>query len=432
MFKKLGAYSALATAISVAFSSSALAAGFQVNEHSANGFGRAMAGQAAKPENASILATNPAAITQFSKAQLSAQLSYINPELDVEGQVVTQAAGMTFTNPASEEDVADSALVPAAFYVAPLNDKVSWGIGMFSNYGLSTDYSDSFNALNFADYAEVMSVTVNPTIAYKVSDTLSVGVGISATYSEAEISTSVPALMGALSQGAIPANASILALEGDDWGFGYNLGLFWQPVEGTNIGLSYRAETQLTLDGKVSSDLVQSLNQAGSLDLNLAAITEIALDQVINAQWSIQASAVHTDWSTFEKLEANLADGTDLLIKQENFDNSWRGSLGATYLYSDEITLRAGVAYDDGVVSRENRSLSIPDTDRTWYTVGATYTLDDNSSIDVAYGYITGREAIVDKQNVMGSAATGAIVSNLTATETANAHVLSVQYNLAF
>ncbi len=414
-------------ALASAVSSQTIAAGFQVNEHSANGLGRAFAGQAAKPENASVLATNPAAITMFDKAELSVSANYINPNIDIDGTVDANVGGQSVTLDASEDDVADAAVIPSAFYTAPVNDKLSVGVGLFSNYGLSTDYSDGYNALHFADTAEVISMTVNPALAYKVTDTLSLGVGVSATYAEAEISTATPAAIETITAGMLPGNATILKLEGDDWGYGWNVGALWQATEATTLALSYRAETELELDGEVQSQLSPELNQGGKLDLNLAAITELAVDHKINQRWSVQASAVHTQWSTFEKLEAELENGMALPIKREDFENTWRASFGATYIYNDELTLRAGYAYDEGAVSFAHRSLSIPDTDRHWLTAGATYTLTDDSSVDVAYGYIKGREADVLQQREIGP-----IVSTLTATEKANAHLLSVQYNVSF
>lgn len=136
-----------------------------------------------------------------------------------------------------------------------------------------------------------------------------------------------------------------------------------------------------------------------------------------------------TDWSAFQKLEANLANGEDFLIKEENFDDSWRGSLGATYKLNDKYTLRAGYAYDDGVVTIENRSLSIPDTDRHWITAGLTYAIDTDSSVDVAYAYINGREAAINKTRSLG--ATG-ISSTMVGSQSATAHIFSVQFNMQF
>ncbi|BFT31848.1 outer membrane protein transport protein [Alteromonas sp. D210916BOD_24] len=416
-------------------SSSALAAGFQVNEHSANGLGRAMAGQAATPENASILATNPAAIGVFKEAEFSGSVSFIDPKVDINGSVNYALGGQVVgAAAAQEDDIADVAFVPSFFYVAPVNDKFSAGVGVFTSYGLRSDYSDDFEALHFADTAEVKSVTFNPAVSYKVNDTLMLGFGVSATFADAEISSgvsqSLSPILSAAVQSTIPATTSIFKLEGDDWGFGWNAGVFWQPTEATNVALSYRAETQLELSGEVSSSITATLNQPGSLDLNFAAITELAINQKIDQQWSVQASLVFTDWSTFEKLEANLAYGSDFLIKQENFDDSWRAAFGVTYVLNDEFTLRAGYAYDDGVVTVENRSLSIPDTDRHWVSGGLTYTMNEDTTLDVAYVFIDGREADINKTRALN--AQGTFTSTFTGTQSATAHIFSVQLNTRF
>ena len=174
-------------------------------------------------------------------------------------------------------------------------------------------------------------------------------------------------------------------------------------------------------------EVAELYNQGGSLDLNFAAVTELAIDQEIDEQWSVQASVNYTDWSTFDKLEANLDSGYDLLLKEEDFEDTWRWSAGVTYQYDEKLTLRAGYAYDEGAVSFAHRSLSIPDTDRHWVSAGATWALTDDTSVDMAYVYIKGREAAVSQQRAIGS-----IVSDLTATEHAKAQILSVQINTAF
>lgn len=424
---------AVGVALATVSSSSALAAGFQVNEHSANGLGRAMAGQAAMPENASVLATNPAAIGVFTTSQFSGSVSSIFPSVDVAGQITstmpTEAGDVVIASEdASEDDIADIAIIPSFFYVTPLNEKWSVGVGAFSTYGLRSDYGDDFEALHFADTAEVESFTINPAVSYKVNDTLRVGFGLNITYADAEISSALPNSLTTV-LGVPTANASVFKLEGDDIGYGWNAGVFYQPTSSTNIALSYRAETKLELDGEVSSALSAELNQPGSLDLNLASITELAISQELDEQWSVQASLVFTDWSTFQKLEANLASGDDFLIKEENFDDSLRGSIGVTYVLNDEYTLRAGYAYDDGVVTVENRSLSIPDTDRHWITGGVTYSMTEATTIDLAYAYINGREASINKTRSLGS--TG-ISSTMVGSQSATAHVLSVQVNTRF
>lgn len=425
MKKNIVISKAILLALSSLAISQANAAGFQVNEHSTNGLGRAMAGQAAMPENASVLATNPAAISVFERSQLSASLSYIDPDIDIKGEITTNLSPMSVS--ATMEDFADHAFVPSFFYVSPFNDNLSFGVGMFTTYGLTSDYTDEFSGLHFADKAEVLSVTFNPAISYKVLDHLSLGFGLTVTYSDAEIGTSTPKVIEALTGGAVPGNVTIVKMQGDDWATSWNAGIFWQVTPSTDIAFSYRAKTELTMEGSIESALVPNYNQKGELDLDFAAVTELAINHRIDSEWSVQAGANHTEWSTFDKLQADLVDGSQVLLKEENFKDSWRYSLGLTYQYSTELTLRAGYAVDQGAVSDENRSLSIPDTDRQWHSAGFTYQLPNGWSTDAAYVYISGDDATVHETSQIGS-----IVSQLEATQHASAQIFSLQLNKRF
>ena len=130
MFKHSKLFLSVGVAVSC-LSSSVMAAGFQVNEHSANGLGRAFAGQAATPENASVLATNPAAIGVFKKSQVSGSINFIDPNVDISGQTTsvlnTEAGPVPVAQAdASEDNIADTAIIPSFFYVKPLDDPLKY------------------------------------------------------------------------------------------------------------------------------------------------------------------------------------------------------------------------------------------------------------------------------------------------------------------
>lgn len=420
----------------VLLSTSAGAAGFYLHEHSANGLGRAFAGQAALAENATVLYSNAAAITEFDKAQLSAFASYIDPGIDIDGTVTVGTPAGTQTYDASHDDVSPSAVIPALFYVQPLNDKWSAGIGVFANFGLSTDFDSDYNALHYGDRAEITSLGINPTIAYQVSDELSVGLGVTASFVEAELGSAVSnvisgTLDGLRQAGApipqVPAGASLAQMEGDDWGYSWNIGVLWKPTSSTNIGLSYRSETKLEVSGDLSSQVIASANQSGTVDLDLPAVAELAVSQQITDALSIQASANWFGWSSFDVLEADLADGSVFPIAEEHFENNWKLSLGATYELSDVWTVRAGYAYDEGAAVTEHRTLNIPDTDRQWFSAGATYTMDESTTIDFSILKVYGREVSLSE-----SRSVGPIRSDLNASQSSNATILSAQVNYAF
>jgi long-chain fatty acid transport protein len=190
----------------------------------------------------------------------------------------------------------------------------------------------------------------------------------------------------------------------------------------------------MTLEGDITSDLAPTLNDSGTVDLDLPAITEIGIHHEINSRLSVQAGAVYTEWSSFEVLEAKL-DSQDepLHLKDEYWNNSWRLSAGVTYKPSEEWTVRAGYAYDETPVDAEHRTTSIPDTDRQWFTLGGTYQWDTNTTIDMGYAYITGRSVDINEEFEIPVPGIELPFSNFEGElKTADAHVLAVQMNYSF
>ncbi|GGA79938.1 long-chain fatty acid outer membrane transporter [Neiella marina] len=448
------------------------AAGFQLNEHSANGLGRAFAAEAATVENASILSRNPAAMSRFDGIAISGQLSYVNPEVNLSGTTTNHlgqlynsslapAAEMISGSPlnrvtteysADSKDVAPGAFIPSFYFIAPITDRIHFGLATFSNFGLSTDYDDDFNALEYGDKTEVTTININPNISYLINEQFSVGIGFNALYADGSLKTSTPAYMNdhaatyqqynqvaALTAGQlpeiplVPGGATIADVEGDGWDYGWNLGVLWSPSEQTDIALTYRSAISVDLEGHFTSDLLQMDKAPGKLALDLPALAEFAVNHRINEQWSIQASYHYTGWSSFEELVVEFDDTTEigdsLLLKEENFDNSWRAALGATYILSPELTLRAGYAYDASPVKDQYRTISIPDTDRRWYSAGFTYHLNNHSNIDVGASFLHGNSTRVHEEfELQGQTITTLDVE----LSKANAYIFAAQYNHQF
>lgn len=387
----------LGLAVGAPLSQQVHAAGFQLNEHSTSGLGRAFAGEAAFGDNAAAIGRNPALGTQFDSIHVAGGVTHINPEVDAEGSVeYAVAPGVPFD--ADRTDFSPEAWVPNAYFVQPINDRWSWGLSLNSHFGLSTHFGDQYNASDLADEAEIITYNINPSVAYELSDSVSLGLGVSLVKAEATFGTALPYSM---------KGAQVLKLEGDDTTFGWNAGITWQPSDALRVGFAYRSEVDLTLEGDSTSDLVPTYDQGGSLDLTLPAGAELSAIYQLTPAWTLSASAQWTEWSVFEELEVNFDNGMDQHLKDENFNNNMRYSVGATYDINPQWTARFGIAYDESAVSAEYRSLSIPDTDRVWYSAGFTYNVDQHLSVDVAATFIDGEEVDVTETSSLGSVFTG-------------------------
>ncbi|EKB18967.1 outer membrane protein transport protein [Aeromonas veronii] len=374
------------------------AAAFQLNEHSASGLGRAYAGEAAIADNASVLSRNPAAMTTFDKMAVSVSGTYIKPDVDVNGSVGTPFGAI----PASESGIAPAAFVPAAYFIQPLNDQWAWGIGLFSNYGLSTEYSKTFPAGAGAGDTELMTLNINPNIAYRINEHFSVGAGINAVYGAAELNR-YAGLLGPLnppSQGGPLATDTRLAhLKGDTWGFGWNVGTLYEVNENNRFALTYRSQVDMSFDGDFQGLTSGNRVVDGNLKLDLPAQAEFAGYHRLNQQFAVHYSVNWTDWSAFQELKAtsNQCAGGVCLQKDEKFKDSTRYSIGGTWYINPAWEARIGFAYDNSPIEPEYRSLSIPDSDRVWYSAGATYHINTDMSVDFGMAYLDGKEVDVNE-----------------------------------
>ncbi|MCF5909470.1 outer membrane protein transport protein [Aeromonas veronii] len=375
------------------------AAAFQLNEHSASGLGRAYAGEAAIADNASVLARNPAAMTTFDKMAVSVSGTYIKPDVDVDGAVYAGANKMA---PASESGIAPAAFVPASYFIQPLNDQWAWGIGIFSNYGLSTEYSKTFPAGAGAGDTELMTFNINPNIAYRVNEHFSVGAGINAVYGVAELNR-YAGLLGPLNPpsqgGPLPTDTRLAHLKGDTWGFGWNVGTLYEVNENHRFALTYRSQVDMSFDGDFQGLTSGNRTVDGNLKLDLPAQAEFAGYHRLSPQFAVHYSVNWTDWSAFQELKATSSQcaGGVCLQKDEKFKDSTRYSIGGTWYINPAWEARMGFAYDNTPIEADYRSLSIPDSDRIWYSAGATYHINTDMSVDFGMAYLDGKEVDVNE-----------------------------------
>ncbi|MGL4984176.1 MAG: outer membrane protein transport protein, partial [Plesiomonas sp.] len=286
------------------------AAAFQLNEHSASGLGRAYAGEAAIADNASVLARNPAAMTTFDKMQVSASGTFIKPDVDVEGRtdgnlVLPGPSGPVVVpnyfdrENASASDIAPAAFVPASYFIQPLNDQWAWGIGLFSNYGLATEYDEDFIAGSGSGDTSLITINLNPSVAYRLNEQFSFGLGLNAVYAQAELNRYAGVLAPVLSQATgkpHATNTKIASLEGDTWGFGWNVGALYELSQDHRFGLTYRSQVDLSFDGDFVGTSSNYKTVDGNLKLDLPAQAEFAGYHRLNQQFAVHYSVNWTDW----------------------------------------------------------------------------------------------------------------------------------------
>lgn len=443
------------------------AAGFALVENSGSGMGNAFAGTAAVAEDASTVWSNPAGMallenkTQASfaahvivpKASFEDQGSYINPSLTSNAAVPGSLTG-------SNDDGGKLAVVPNAYLVRPLSDKVKVGVGINAPFGLATSYDDTWVGRYHALDSEMKTININPAISYQVNEKLAVGAGINAQYIDVKLSSAIDSSAACLSMASQSGSGTLLnqcisnglstpsnqttdskvTIKGDDVSYGFNLGAIYQPTDKTRVGLSYRSKVKHSLKGNADYEMnaaLQSIATAAGVtrfdgspavaDVELPASASLSASHKLNDKVEVLGDITYTDWSSFEKLRATNPDtGGQITNVDESWRNVTRVSAGVNYQYNDKLKLRTGVAHDKSPVPDVlHRTARTPDVDRFWVAAGANYKLRKNLSMDVGYAHLFMDNAAIDNTDeATGYALRGVYDSNV--------DIVSAQLNWSF
>ncbi|MGC9403311.1 outer membrane protein transport protein [Vibrio genomosp. F10 str. 9ZC157] len=426
-------------------SSAVFSAGFQLAEYSATGLGRAYAGEAAMADNASAQWRNPAMMTYLSGTQISVGGIYVNPNIDVEGKV-THAHPALGQSQASSSDFAHDAIIPNLYISHRYNEKFAIGLAFGTNYGMETDLGDDFNASHFGNEASVITKEANLNFAYQVVEQVSIGGGIRYVMGEGSFGATAPAknavAVNPSTQApiSVPAGTALKYMEGDDTSWGWQIGTAWQINDDHRIGFAYKSEVKLKLEGYaegigfgLGSQAVPMTRDTGYMNLALPATAELASFHQVSETVAIHASFNWTDWSSFEKLQAELDTVGSQTVKVENWEDNYRFAIGATYQVDPKLALRTGVAYDTSAVSDKNRTITIPETDRTWLSVGAGYQWSEQLTLDAGFTYIIAKDAPITESRGYESDDTAEKVGGqFVGTTTGNVWLIGVQANYTF
>ncbi|EKI0757544.1 outer membrane protein transport protein [Vibrio cholerae] len=408
------------------------AAGFQLAEYSATGLGRAYAGEAAMADNASAQWRNPAMLTYLEGTQVSAGAIYVNPNVDVEGTVNHAQLGKTH---ASSNDFAHDAVIPNFYLSHHLNEQVALGFALGTNYGMETDLGTEFAASHFGNQASVISKEANLNIAYQILPQLSIGGGVRYVMGEGHFGATAPAknlIRHPVTNNVmtLPKGTTLKYMEGEDNSWGWQVGSAWQINQNHRVGFAYKSEVVMDFEGHAEGVSYGSY-KPGMMSVTLPATAELASFHQLNDQWAIHASINWTDWSSFKELTAVFPEKSDL-IKSENWEDNYRFALGTTYQYDAKLALRAGVAYDTSAVDDKNRTATIPETDRTWVSVGGSYVATPQLTLDAGFTYIFAKDATINEPRDASDQTAAAIGGAFTGNVSGNVWLIGVQANYRF
>lgn len=390
-----------AAAVLAAVAGSASASGFALIEQNASGLGNAYAGQAAAAENASTIYFNPSGMTRLPGRQVSGTANVIRPTTEFTDNGGSRAPAGAIALGNNGGDAGGWNYVPNGYLSWQLSERLWAGVGLSVPFGLKTSYDPNFIGRFQSQKSQFQSLDVNPSVAFRLNDWLSLGGGISYQYGRLGLDRSFSVVTG--------ARAQTVSLHDGAWG--WNAGAMIDMGKNTRVGLTYRSSINYDMVGGITVAGVGTAT--GKASFSLPDSASVAVSHQFSERWQLLADATWTHWSRMQNIPLFLTSAlgaspagavSDTLDLQ--FKDSWRVGLGANYRWTDNFTFKLGVAHDrTPVPDATHRTVFLPDSDRTWLSFGGKHQLTRSGVLDVGYARLFLKDAETLRNKGVGAAA---------------------------
>ncbi|MDP0563646.1 MAG: outer membrane protein transport protein [Candidatus Endonucleobacter sp. (ex Gigantidas childressi)] len=410
------------------------AAGFSIHEHSASAMGTAFAGRASNGEDASIGASNPAGMAVLESRQLTVGSAVILENGNFKNG--------SFSNPnvpassSKNDNFLKTTAVPFGHIVLPFDDRLTVGWNAYAPFGLNLDYDKEFVGRYFGDKALIETVNFQSVLAYKVEDDLFVGIGLTLSHINGELSQKKYV-------SPIPSYNNIDAVvKGDDYAFTWNVGVIWRPYMSTTLGASYHAQTKFNLEGDVKASNVAGglgdFKHKAELKITMPERVMLSATHQLDEQWTIMADATWTRWSRLDSISVVDKEGTltqnGSTYVPMHWKDVWAMAVGVAYKVDDQWTLKAGYMFDQSPVSDSTRTVRSPDNDRHWITAGVKWSVIEDIVFDFSAAYVMLKDGKIDEKayNVSNQAVNSGYGSLIGEYEGQSTWILSAQMTYRF
>lgn len=368
----------------------AAAEGFALYEYGARGLALGGAMVARKPD-ASAVAYNPALLTRLPGIHIMGGLTTISPSGTMDW---TDSDGTRGSTSLRESLWA----IPHIYYTHQINDDFFFGIGEFSRYGLGFEYPHNWPGRFNIYEVSLLSASLNPVLAWKATDKLSLAAGVEIVYVNLDLKKRVGVDVPGLTSFEVDSNIQ----NANDVGVGFNLGTHYQFNDQWAVGLHYRSQVRVHAHGDVEFTNLNPEAPYSNIIFNqqfhdgTAHATVILPDSFAGGiSWtpipelSIEAGAIWTRWSEFRSLNINLPGkmANDKSHNPKHWKDVWRLNLGVEYDLTDWMALRGGLVWDQSPMTSKYEDYLVPTRDRWIYSAGVGLHWDA-WTVDLAYALI--------------------------------------------
>ena len=393
-------------------SSQSLAAAFMVRENSAASLATVFAGNASRADEVATVFNNPAGMSWLEGTLTQIGATGVFPSINFEGGVTAyDPNGVGTPLPAdNSRNNGQFALIPHAYAVVDLHERLKAGIAITVPFGNTIDYSEDWAGRYVNIKTAALSIDINPNLSYKLTDRVAIAGGVSLQYLKLDLSSKIPQFI--FFGGPAPDGGFLL--EVDNWGWGFNLGLLAEPWDGTKFGVTYRSGIDHRMEGTLSFDPTThplvGVNSPAYTDISVPASTTAGFTHQLTENFSFSADVQFTQWNTFKQVA--VYSDNPLVVFHEEYRDTWMFAIGGVYRVNQDWTLRAGVGFDQSPVIDAYRDTGVPDKDRYMVGLGFGYQITPSVSLDVGYAhyFAAGRATMNESVNRITPSPTGAAV----------------------
>jgi len=367
--------------------STAWAGGLYIQEFATPSLGSANAGAQAWADNASTAFFNPAGMTRLDGKELMLGAGLLYADIKFDPAPNTPVAG------GDGGDAGDFAPLLNAFYVHSISDDLKFGVDLVSMSAAVLDYDDDWTGRYQNQNVSIFTVTLHPSLAYRVNDWFSIGGGVGLVYGVLDMEVAIPR-PGPLSDGKAK-------IDGDDLEYAFNLAAMFELGKRTRLGVTYWSEVDLNFSGDVEIQ-PRGLQIGVDTSLPLVQFVKTGIYHELNDRFALLGTVGWEDWSRLDNVNLSTSGGGSAALSR-NWKDTWHFAGGVHYRLSDPWLLQFGVAYDTSPVDAEDRTADMPVDRQIRFTVGTQFTKSEKLTIGGAFEYVDLGDAEINSNNLIGS-----------------------------
>lgn len=381
MIKMKNLWLCLPIGLTLFLPSIASAGGLELYEIGTPALGLAGAGDAVRAQDASTLFTNPAGMTRLERSELLIGVQPLYGDAHFDRDENTTMPGSASGNPVG--------FFPGGsfFYVNSLTPDWKIGLGSFSYFGLPLDFANDWSGRYYSQDNALLGMTFMPSLAYKVNDSISLGVGLNVMYGYMKQQVAINNLDPRLGDGRLDVSDGA-------WAVGADVGAMYELSKHTRFGLRYLSQVDLNFSDtpefhNLGPGLSRLMTGTRSLDLGMKVPTDLMFSAYhdINDEWAILGSTGWQDWSKFGRVDVGIssADSEHATTFDMNTKDTWHVSGGVQNRSLSEWIFSGGVAYDSSMFDNKDRPITMPVGSIWRFGVGAQYLMTSDITLGLAY-----------------------------------------------